>query len=230
MSRTPQRASMLILAGLAVAACGAPTGSGTSGAEPLETPPAVVTSPQPKASQSDLKDASLRYRDRRTIAFERAKDGTPEWWATTWTEVLDRGPEIVCVGGQAWVSCHDDVDVNLKGMPVELLSSGDSPYNGAIILVDPGVSDLTVTRQDGERQQLIPLNLETTSLRSVAGFGVSDDATHVIVSGVFDGSTFNQVVELASQPPLFAVEGLGTPVEHAKPDIMTVEHRPPELE
>lgn len=202
----------------------------TSPLATLPEVPTVTTTAVPyEQAQSEFEVAAASFEDRRTIALERSADGTPQWWATTWTETPERGPEIVCLGFLTFTTCHEDGTNELDGQPVLLLSSGETPINGAVILVEAGVTDLAVTLPDVDSRDLASVDLGTTSGRSLAGFGLADEDTYATITGTFAGKPFEQVVEFALPPPIFEVEGLDVPVERFVPDIASVEHRPTEL-
>lgn len=194
-----------------------------------QVPPDTTVTPQPRPTRTELDAATAGFDDRRTIALELAPDGTPLWWATTWTETLDRGPDIVCLGSWTWVSCDGESDLDLEGQAVKVISSGDVPNNGAILLLDAGVANLAVTLPGVDSRVLSSVDLGTATGRSVAGFGIPENVTYATISGTLNGKSFEQVVEFAEPPPLFQIEGSDVPAQRLIPDIATIEHRPLEL-
>ena len=148
--------------------------------------------------------------NRRTVALERADDGTVLWWMTVWTGITPSGVEVYCTGtlsgGQ---SCVPDRNVELR-YPVQVNGFSTEAPSALTLIAERDVASLRASIDDAEPVDLELADVGVASGKKVAGLYLGDNRNTVRFDATLDdGSryTFDIKAPNVQQEPSAASAG-----------------------
>jgi hypothetical protein len=155
-------------------------------------PPIVVEDPQ-TISRAEADAINNDAGGRRTVAIERAADGTVLWWMTVWTGTTPSGVEVFCHATQAsGHSCVPDHNVVLSN-PVQIDGFSMHPPSALMFLANSDVTSLHAVIDDDEPVEIKLAEIGVSSGKQTAGLYLGDRAITTIRfdATLTDGSTYS---------------------------------------
>jgi hypothetical protein len=130
---------------------------------------------------------------RRTVAIERAADGTVLWWMTVWTGTTPSGVEVFCHATQAsGHSCVPDHNVVLRN-PVQIDGFSMHAPSALMFLANSDVTSLRAVIDDAEPVEINLADIGVSSGKQTAGLYLGDREITTIRfdATLTDGSTYS---------------------------------------
>ena len=155
-------------------------------------PPIVVEDPQ-TISRAEADAINNDAGGRRTVAIERAADGTVLWWMTVWTGTTPSGVEVFCHATQAsGHSCVPDHNVVLSN-PVQIDGFSMHPPSALMFLANSDVTSLHAVIDDDEPVEIKLAEIGVSSGKQTAGLYLGDREITTIRfdATLIDGSTYS---------------------------------------
>ena len=186
---------------------------------PVDTilsPPVVVDDPK-TLTQAEADVISQEASGRRTVAIERASDGTVLWWMTVWTGTTPSGVEVFCTASlAAGHSCLPDHNVVLRH-PVQVSGFSMQAPSAFTLLADFDVISLRASIDDKQTVEIQLVDIGVNSGKQAAGLYLGDSAARTVRfdATLSDGSTYSFTVPA---PDVAPAQDSTTPTDPSPPE------------
>lgn len=183
-----------------------PVASNSPPADTIFSPPDVVDDPQ-TLTQAEADAISNDASGRRTVAIERAEDGTVLWWMTAWTGTTPSGVEVFCTATRAaGHQCVPDHNVVLSH-PVQVSSFSLQAPSALTLLANVDVTSLRAAIDDAEPVEIQLVDIGVSSGKQAAGLylGGTTATTIRFNATLSDGSDYSFTIpapDIAPDPNL----------------------------